>query len=472
METATQNNELSIITNSIEIFKTAPEILKANKDRSAKAVIVGNSILQQWSDAWAIEDESERILALSAADERSNTYLVNCGTALKQEKESRAAITQMMDEFKKMFTNAENEIDKTKSGSVADKVQGNRDSYAKEAAKLAEKKRVEAERAAAKAKEEIDLRSIVEKWISDKLIGLLGAKKLSLTNAFNAITLDNYDIKAAGLKAMSCGISINQLQDQIGSMESVPRSMYHDMAEIEAICNATHSNYNWTGFAEQWSREIEVIKADLVDKLPSKLAELMEQKRLEEEQAAELERQRVAEEQRKKALEEANAKERKALEEKQRIEREEEKKRMEQMRIEQEAAAADQRKREAEEQDRLLREQEEARLKAEQDAEMKAQGDKTMAMFEQEAAIADGPNAPEARQGYEIEILHPAAYVQIFQLWFDKEGKNLPVDKIGATKLDQMKAWAEKHAHKNGEMIESKFMKYEPSYKAVNRKAK
>ena len=472
METATQNNELSIIHNSIEIFKTAPEILKANKERSRKAVIVGDSILQQWSEAWDIENEEERILALAAADDRSNTYLVNCGTALKQEKESRAAITQMMDEFKKMFTSAENDIDKTKAGSVADKVQGNRDNYVKEAAKIAERKRVEAENAAAKAKEEIDLRSAVEKWISDKLISLLGAKKLALTNAFNAITLENYDAKANGLKAMSCEVSTQQLQDQVGTMDIIPRSLFHDLAEKEAICNATHANYNWSGFATQWSSEIGQIKSDLIDKLPSKLAELMEQARLAEEKAAEEERQRIAEEKRRKALEESNAKERKALEEKQRKEREEEQKRLEQMRIEQEKVAEEQRQREAEEQERLKREEEEAKMKAEQEAEMKAQGDKTMALFEQEAAIADGPNAPESRQGYEIEILHPAAYIQIFQLWFDKEGKNLPVDKIGATKLDQMKAWAEKHAHKNGEMIESKFMKYEPSYKAVNRKVK
>ncbi len=36
--------------------------------------------------------------------------------------------------------------------------------------------------------------------------------------------------------------------------------------------------------------------------------------------------------------------------------------------------------------------------------------------------------------------------------------------------MDQMKAWAEKHAQKTGTFIESKFLKYEESFKAVNRK--
>ncbi|MBK7885520.1 MAG: hypothetical protein IPJ81_18275 [Chitinophagaceae bacterium] len=103
---------------------------------------------------------------------------------------------------------------------------------------------------------------------------------------------------------------------------------------------------------------------------------------------------------------------------------------------------------------------------------LKKQGDATMVMFEQEAATAEIDNRPEARQGYEITVLHPVGFTEIFAMWFEKEGKNLPIDKIGNTKLDQMKAWAEKHAFKTGTKIESKFIKYEESFKAVNRKAK
>ena len=116
-------------------------------------------------------------------------------------------------------------------------------------------------------------------------------------------------------------------------------------------------------------------------------------------------------------------------------------------------------------------EEAEAKAKADQEAELKKQGDHTMAMFDKEAAIAENIQAPEARQGFEIEILHPAAWVQIFQLWFENQGKNMAIDKIGTTKMDQMKSWAEKHAHKEEVMIESKFLKYVPSFKAVNRKA-
>ena len=138
----------------------------------------------------------------------------------------------------------------------------------------------------------------------------------------------------------------------------------------------------------------------------------------------------------------------------------------------QEVAAEEKRKREAEESERLMRESEDQKRQAELDADIKKQGEQTMVMFEQEAAMADTAPAPETRQGYDIQVLHPVGYTQIFAFWFENEGKNLPVDKIGNTKLDQMKSWAEKHAQKVGAKIDSKFLKYEESFKAVNRKAK
>ena len=202
------------------------------------------------------------------------------------------------------------------------------------------------------------------------------------------------------------------------------------------------------------------------------MAELNEQKRLADEAAAEAERQRIAEEKRQQQLAAAKADEKIKLEEQQRIQREEEQKRNEKLKLDQERAAAEQKKREEEDAERLRLEEAETRQKAEQQQDLKTQGAQTLALFEKESMIAEAPPTPEVRQGFEIVILHPVAWVQIFQLWFENEGKNLAADKIANTKLDQMKTWAEKHAHKNDVKIESKFLKYEPSFKAVNRKAK
>lgn len=465
METVVQDQQVAIINNSIELFRSAPEILKANQERSRKAISVGNSILAQWHEAWAIEDEEEKLQALAAVDERSNKYLVNCSTALKEEKEARAAITQMMDAFKKMFTEAESDLDRTKAGTVTNKVQNNRDTYVSEVANIQERKRKEAERIAAKAKEAVQIKHDLEIDLRNQYSAYLLRKKTAVTNAFNAITLDDFNEKAAGLKGYE------------------PKFAFIIEGPYTSSCYL-HTNEELAAFATEvkeavipelqanYTAEMNLLKDELVDKLPSKLAELKEQKRLADEAEAERKRQQEEEDRRQAAIAKANAAEKARLEEEARIQREKDQQRMEQLRREQEKAMEEQRQREAEENARLAREAEEAKRQAELEAEAKKQAEQTMVMFEQEAMTAEVTPAPEARQGYEITVLHQAGYVQIFTLWFEKEGKNLPVDKLGNTKLDQMKAWAEKHAHKTGEKIESKFLRYDESYKAVNRKAK
>lgn len=451
------NQQVAVINNSIEIFRSAPEILQSNQARTAKAISVGNNIIDQWHAAWAIESEEERLAALAVVDERSNKYLVNCNTALKEEKEARAAITQMMDAFKKMFTEAENELDRTKPNTITNKVQNNRDTYVSEVAKVQERKRREAERVAAKAKEEIEIRSSVEKWLSDKLIGLLTARKEAIQNAFNHIVLETFEEKAERIEQMSVVLPGEELQEKVMSASpTFSNARYHDQAEREAISNAVLASFDFNTWSlDNWTPAMSSIKEDLISKLPAKKAELLERKRLDEEAA---EARRRAEEALKKEKDEAKRKEIEA-----------QAARAEAQRAEAERKQAE---REAEDNARIAREAEEAKQKAEQEAEIRKQGEQTMVMFEQEAAIAEVAPSPEARQGYELTILHPVGFTQVFALWFENEGKNLPVDKIGNTKLDQMKAWAEKYAHKTGTKIESKFLKYEESYKAVNRKAK
>lgn len=461
------NNQVAVIHNSIELFKSAPEILKQNQERTQKAIAIGNNILQQWAEAWAIEDEEQRMAALTEVDTRSNNYLVNCGNALKQEKEMRAAITQMMDLLKKMFTEAENEIDKTKGNTVPGKVQSNRDNYAAESFKVAERQRKEAELAAARAKEVIDLKAQAEIRLSNKYNDYLLTAKTYLQNGFNSISLDDFEDKQAKLKAYTPALN----PDIIYSFQLGLFGNHHSRDEINAIISEIITS-RLPEFTSNYNAELTMLRDELIEKLPSKKTELLEQKRLADEAAAAAEAARKAEAERQAAIAKANAEEKARLEAEAEKARQEEAIRQAELKAKQDAAIAEQKRREEEEAAKLAAEAEEAKRKAEQEAELKKQSEQTMVMFEKEAAIAESVQAPEARQGYEITILHQGAYVQIFQLWFENEGMNLPIDKIGNTKLDQMKAWCEKHAHKTGTKIESKFLKYEESFKAVNRKSK
>jgi hypothetical protein len=142
------------------------------------------------------------------------------------------------------------------------------------------------------------------------------------------------------------------------------------------------------------------------------------------------------------------------------------------LRKQKEQAEADRKKREEEEAAEIARKNEEEQKKAAEKVDIESQGEATMAMFEKEMQVADTNDAGPIREGYEIIIKHPVGYTQIFAFWFERAGKDLAIDKLGNTKLDQMKAWCEKLAFKTNEKITSQFIEYKETFKAVNKKVK
>ena len=142
METTIENNQVAIIENSLDVLKTYPEILIANQTRKDKAIIVGNNILSAIANTGMNPE----------LDERAMKYLTNIATAKKEMNESRAAVTQIMDQLKGMFTTVENDLDVKKPGTIPARIQEERNAYAKKMAEEQERKRREAERDAAKKK--------------------------------------------------------------------------------------------------------------------------------------------------------------------------------------------------------------------------------------------------------------------------------------------------------------------------------
>ena len=64
------------------------------------------------------------------------------------------------------------------------------------------------------------------------------------------------------------------------------------------------------------------------------------------------------------------------------------------------------------------------------------------------------------KQQTSIEVSNPAGYGQIFMFWFEREGKNLPNEKIEKKSIAQMKKFCEDIANKDGEIITSNFITY------------
>ncbi len=470
--------QVQVIGKSIEVFKTAPAILKANQERTAKALMVGNSILEQWVAAWEIEDSDKRMEALQAADERSNKFLVNTSKAKGEMNQARAAITQLMTEFSRMFTSSENELDKAKPGSVPASIQDNRDKYV--TAIAIEEKRKEIERAekAAISQARIDFKADVLLQSSEILNNYLFNKKNMITEHFNAITLENFEKKSASLQKMSCILSDAKIKELLSEAEFIKTSQLiadeYDDLTIEAM-----NDFEIDTYKAVYEVDISETKRLLIDRLPSKKKELEDIKRQadEAEQAriAQLEANRIAEEKRQSEIDAAIGKKKKELEEAARLQKIKD----------DEAAAEASKKTEDERQLRLqqIKEREEAealRIKTESEdmqkssqlsIQMKADGDKTLNLFDSVAEISGNENKAQTKTGVEIKIHHPAAYVQIFQFYFEKEGKNLSILELGRKTLDQMKSFCEKVALKSDEKITgTKLLEYIETYKAVNKK--
>jgi hypothetical protein len=459
MEAQVSNNEtLQIIERSADLVRNGGQILLANQSRAAKAVAVGSKILSD------IQANGGKLNA--SLDERAMKYLANCSAALKDMQDQRKEVTQIMDALKKLYTEAEGQLDVKKAGTPAAIMQQHRNDYAREQAEEARRREQEAARQRQKESEAVELKAEISRQFYSRFNRHLSSQKQIMSNDFNLITLENYE---AAQNHFS-GIDPVWKYSDHSNFQPDLLARHHVPAELQQMISGIISE-TFEAFAAQFRTEMLEHRQSILDKLPSKKAELeriAEQERL---QLEEERRQQEAERIRKAELQKAEGEKKKQLEEQQRVEREQEQQRLQQ--LEEDRRQQEQARLQREEADRQRLAQEEAgrKRRAEEAIELQKAEGNTLALFNETAAVAEAVQAPEARQGYEINVTHQAGFVQIFQFWFEREGKNLPIDKMGNTKLDQMKGWCEKLAHKTGEQIESKFLSYVPTYKAVNRKA-
>jgi hypothetical protein len=411
METAT-NNQLTIIDKSIDVFKTGSQILRSNQDRTSKALAVGENILKSIQ-------ESGGEISSQELDERANNYLANCSKAKSEMNDARSPVTQLMNTIIKMYTAEENKLDASKADTVPFQIQQHRNKYARKVQEEQDRKRKEAEEKAAKSKEEVEIRAQVKNTIAQALLGYLSSKKTSIVSAFNSITLENFEEKAGKLRLMQCSFSPEKIKEIVGQLPK-PYGFRHTDDEIRALVTSEHAQYDVKGFYSEYERQISDLKQELIDKLPSKKQELEAIARADKNEKIRLENERL--------------------------------------------------NREAAEKRRLEEEAEAARKKADEEAELAKAAGTAQVLFDQAEEVSVVTPAPEVRNGYDIQVLHAAGWVEIFQFWFQREGCKMIIEDMGKKSLNQMKSFAEGVAKKDDVKIESKYLKYEAAVKSVNRK--
>jgi hypothetical protein len=344
-----------------------------------------------------------------AKDEKANAYLVKARKTLDLINTERKPVTQFLDAIKKEFTQIERELDPKNADSIVAKIQQRRNEYATAKLEAQKKKEEEAKRIAAIQQEKADTEASIELALNNYFADFLSKKIQNLQELYNGMNLTNFDEFHKLIAEFPEFYPQSHFDAFTTSVTTIYLTKDDKFALKVRVSDGKHSV-----FSKQFQDKIRAEKIDLISKLPAKKAELEEMAKATSERAAEM--------------------------------------------------IAAKAKREQEEKERIARERKEAEEKAAAEAKAKQEAAKMQALFD--AQQAEKVN----RTGYEITVKHPAGFGLIFQLWYEYEGKNLAIDQMEKKSLGQMKAFCEKHAHKNDEKLESPYISYKEIVKTAARK--
>ena len=330
------------------IIKQAADVtLKASSIKTdiTTAITENNKSLQACIEA----GESLLLQSENMTDEldaQIAAYIKKATATKKTMEERRKGVTQVFDLIRSGFTKMEAFLDAKSEDSIINKLQKKRNEYA--AYKLELQRKAEEERQrlarieAAKTQLHNDVIAICNQIVTEKTQEAFN----TLSEKYRLMTLDNAETVKKEITDFPTEIKIAEYL--AARKPSVPQEV--DPEEARQIMNAAYREVN-EQLTQSYAESVASDKQSLLDIFDSKIAELQEQRRLEEERKRKEEEARKAEEERKRKEAELKA----ARDEEERKKREAELK-----------AAEEERKRKEEE----ARKAEEERKKKE--AELKA----------------------------------------------------------------------------------------------------
>jgi hypothetical protein len=394
----------------------------ATQDQLQEVIVNGSEILQKSelrvSKALSVGEKlinEIKANGMSAElDERANKFLVNCRNAKSEIEAERKPITTFFDTIRKQFTEIEGNLDPKKADTYPAKLQAHRDAYVKKLREEEEAKKREAQAKLDKENEVINIRTSIDAQLSEYVQAHILERKQKLQSSFNGITLDTFEAKQKALK----NLSITYDRAHFDSFSPSYNRKYVTQEEGIEILTEFIQSKDFDLIKVLIVDEINKFKLELVDKLPSLKTSLEE-------------------------MAKAGAEEQKSLAEE---------------KAKREAAAEAKMKADAE-----------AKAKADaEELERKKIAEQTNAMMDNTVLMDSA--APETRDGFKLQILNIKGIAEMFTFWLQNEGINLEIEEIEKKSITQMKAFCEKAGHKSGNIIVSDNVKYEPVYKAVNRK--
>ena len=395
------SKELTIVQpeNIKLIVANAPQSMQDNIISCQRCMEAGETLLK------AIQDNG----MTDELDQQAAAFIEKSRKTVKKMNERRSPVTKLFDEIRTRFTSIENAIDPGKADTIPYKLQQLRNQYAAKKREEEERRRREElarqQAEAARAKLKID----VEEDFKGQFQSLLNEKVNNLTELDNEVTLETYDKAYEQIKTCSTELPPEWLYN-LHSTVRIPLNVSVDeMRRIELDVKEALGKQ----FKEQYAAEIQDNKDYILDRMPSKKANL---ERIAKANAAEAARMKAEMEERQRKEAEAQEAERK-------------------------------------------RKEEEERKKSE--------------AARQQIEMGSLFNAQEAVQGYQpkmkvskkIELLNPEGILPIIGMWWRLEGCNLSVEELSKMFKKQI-TFCEKVANKDGEFIKDESVEYIDDVKA------
>lgn len=398
---STESTSLAIASsaeNASLIIRNTPESFRDNRQSHDNCIAACKNLL----------DEILQNGMTDELDQKAAKYLDRTRKTIKAMNERRSPVTKLFDRVRAEFTNLENEIDPSKAGSIPYQIQQQRNQYA---AKLRaeEEARLQAEEARRQA--ELARKQYASACLDDykaKFNDLVVSRINELTDLNSSVNLDNY-------KAVLDTVTgyVDELPAEWCPPSSVRMPFNLTPETTRQIRNDTLQSL-LLQFAEQFKSEIGDYRQEILDKLPSKKAELERAAKASADEA-----KRIADE----------------------IKRRE---------------AADLARKEAE---RVAREREEAKK-----AEVQKANSDAATLFDLSQAATQAYQ-PKAKVTKKIRIVNTAGYMQIISMWWAKEGSRMTDDELTKIFKKQI-TFCEKLANKEGEFISDESVQYIDDIKA------
>lgn len=396
----TQNNNLPFKANEVvNILQAAPGILTDNETRVTRCSNAGKSLLDTINATNGINSDE--------VDGQVQKFIEASKQTLKRINGSRTPITQMLTAISKRFTSLESEIDVKTSGTIPYKLQRARNEYAAKKLEEQKKREEEARRIQLAENEKAQYKADITLLLDTTYSNYVSRHINALNGMYDHATLATYNDVCRQIK--EANVTFNWT-DFANNVKDTFQTFYMDAATRTNIKNELASTKK-IEYTQRYSFELEDLKQSLIDRLPSLRKQLEEQEELRRANAVEAARQ---EELRRK------------------------------------------------EQQEQLRKQEEERKRREAEAKAKAEAEK--AASEVQAAFdfsaASMPSTPtKAKVKKKIQITNPQGFLQVYQMWFTREGINMSMEDLEKVHK-KMITYCEKVVNKDGEQIQSAFVKY------------